>query len=136
MKIRKIMLLFIVAFTGCIQKKSNLEKNLTNCFWDMLNKKQTNAPNSGYKFKKNGECSRFYYVFKDGKRADTVVLFNDDHVIVPHIWYVEGDTILNIRSFDLRIIRYNDDSIYLQRANKDTIILIKNCKTVSKSGYF
>ena|SRR5688572_4701741 len=135
----RLLLVFVYLFVSC-QSKKQLSQNLAgNCFWDILDKRYTNVPNTTYKFNNNGKAYYFHYMFREGKKTDTIRLYTDDNDdnIRPNIWNAEDDSILNIRGYKMKIIRYTQDSIFLNFSNHDDlIILIRNCNPVMKKKYY
>jgi hypothetical protein len=78
-------------------------------------------------------------MFRQGKRTDTIRLYIDDNddVIRPNIWNAEGDSILNVRGYKMKVLRYTKDSIFLNFSNhEDLIILIRNCNPIMKKKYY
>jgi len=104
---------------------------------DQDDPKQSAEIHDGHRFKKKQVCERFYYRFKDQKRTDTVIWYDEEDIIVPKTWEMIGDTILKVQGLTMRILRFNSDSVKLRfAAENDTVFLIRNCKTVSKSKHF
>lgn len=131
MKIRIISIGFgvIAIFGSCVQKKDDLRKILTaDCYWDILDKGSTHPINSCYQFGKLGACNFYYYHFFNKRKTDSVYLFDDDDVLVPNKWKIASDSIL-IRANRYHIISFNFDSVVLTATGRDTMILLKNCKT-------
>ena len=122
----------------CNKEKEKLNRILENgCFWDFWDRKETLLPNSGYKFKSNGECQYFEYKFQNQKRTDTLTIFKEEDVFRDKVWTVIGDTILVAQGFKSKIIKFNKDTIVGKYINSlDTFLLIRNCKVVSLSKYW
>lgn len=117
----------IILFYNCNQKKK-LSSFLPTCYWDIWDKGSPHPINSCYKFSKTGDCDFYYYHFFDKKKTDSVFLFDEDDVVVPHKWAILKDSI-QIRANKYHVIKYNSDSVFLTAIGKDTMILIKNCRT-------
>ena len=55
--------------------------------------------------------------------------FDDDDNIVPKKWELVGDTLISLRGFKRKIVRFTNDTIVLQnRVTGDIQTLVKNCK--------
>lgn len=127
-----IVFFFVVSLlTNCDEKKELRDILTTNCFWDVSNKGTTHPINSCFKFMDDGSCKFYYYNFFDKKRTDSVYQFDDGDVIVPNKWNVKNDSI-QIRANKYHLIRYDSDSVFLTATGVDTMVLIKNCVTVSQ----
>jgi hypothetical protein len=127
-----ILFLLLIVY-GCSSKNSPpLNKILANgCFWDIIdNDSQGSTINSCYQFKSNGSCYIFLYEFRSHKMTDSVYKYYIDDVIVPETWETNGDTALNARGFDYKVVKYTRDSIYLQTIRHRSIVLVRNCKTI------
>ncbi len=129
----KIFLAFIVLLISCNERVSKPKlKDILNsgCYRDILDKQVVHFINSCYLFEKQGKCLFFYYNFYDQVRTDSVYRYDDDDVIVPDTWSVEGDSILTVRGISYSIIRYTNDSVYAKHHRQtDTLILTRNCNT-------
>ena len=129
MKTKVIITICVVAaLFGCNQKKEVQNILSTDCYWDILDTGSPHPINSCYKFSKTGDCKFYYYIFLDKKRTDSVFLFDDGDVVVPNKWKVVKDSI-QIRANKYLVIKYNPDSVFLTATGKDTMTLIKNCRT-------
>ncbi len=130
--IKIVSLIFASQLLSCTNK-SELRKSLeTKCFWDMLDRRYTEFPNSTYKFYDNGIVDYFNYVFLNRNKTDTIELASDGDNIRPKKWNLEGDTILNMRGYRMKVLRYTSDSIFANFYNhNDLILFIKNCKQIT-----
>jgi hypothetical protein len=130
MKTNGLLLMGIcVFFSYCSSPKSIRNILTVDCYWDILRIAEPHPINSCYKFNSGGDCNFYYYNFYNKQRTDSVFLYDDDDVVVPNKWNIKGDSILSIRNIDYFILNYNSDSVYLHIKNRDTVILVKNCKT-------
>ena len=116
--------------------KSSLKKVLSShCYWDILDRRYSDVANTCYQFKENGVCLYFNYNFFARKRTDSVYLYDDDDDIRPNTWLIEGDSVFIARNTRCPVIKYTTDSIYVKwPQNPDTMILIKNCRTVREKS--
>jgi hypothetical protein len=132
----RLLLVFVLLFEGC-QSKKHLSQNLIgDCFWDIFDKRYTNAPNTAFKFN-DRKAYYFHYMFSERKKTDTIQLYDDNDDIRPNTWNAEGDSILNVRGYKMKVIRYTKDSVFLNFYNHDDlIILIRNCNPVMKKKYY
>lgn len=133
-----ILAILCLSQINCRNDKKSLQSILEGkCFWDYWDKNETQSISSGYKFRDSGQCYYFEYSFKNDRRSDSVDLFYEGDQILPKTWSIIGDSILIVQEFPMRVLTFNSDTVFLaQKGRKDTIYLIKNCKTVSKSKYF
>src|SRR5688572_1839582 len=120
----------LLLFLGCNDRPQSLDTILTSdCYWDILNVNSIHPINSCYYFNTSGDCTYNYYHFSNKKRTDSVFKIDDDDVVVPDKWKMVNDSI-EIRSNKYFVIRYTADSVYLTANGIDTVILLKNCKTI------
>lgn len=125
-----ITICLLAVFFNCCNQKKDLQSILSvDCYWDILDKGSPHPINSCYKFRKTGRCNYYYYNFFDKKRTDSVYQYDDFDVIVPNKWVMLSDSIISIRGIEYLILKYNSDSVFLRGVRKDSITLIKNCKT-------
>ena len=98
-------------------------------FWDCTQVDNVKGGlNSGYRFLSSGECYYYYYKFWQGQRTDSVYRYDDDDVIVPDKWWLEGDSILIIRGIRHRILEYTSDHVAIIYNPNDTVVLRDNPK--------
>jgi hypothetical protein len=136
--IRVVVLVFAISpFLSCERDKDPKAILLKgDCFWDILDRQYSLVANTCWKFKEDGSCYYFSYHFGEyGRRKDSVSFFDEDDNRRSNYWKIYKDS-LEVRNSEFQILKYNNDTFFLKLANqKDTLFLIRNCKTslVSRS---
>lgn len=126
----------LLLFNGC-NSDHKLKKILqSDCVWDVFYFPEDSISRYCFKFKQQGVCNYFRYVFTKRIKTDSVVLYNDDDNILPNTWKIENDSVAYIRGNKVKIIKYSKDSIFLEFGLNESGLLIKNCRVKSNSEYW
>jgi len=134
----RLLIFSLILLQSCktTSKEPSLQNILTtHCYWDILDESVINLINSCYKFNGDGSCYYFYYNFYNKVRTDSVFRYSDDDVLVSNKWTIKGDSILIIRGISYKLITCSMESIILKHSDRnETLVLIKNCKTIHEKN--
>src|SRR5262245_19539090 len=123
----KLLLTVTIFFlVSCKNSHVSLSKILKgDCFWDRTGDKEViGGLNSCYRFLPDGRCFFYYYHFHHYRkndsvyhqRTDTVFRYDDDDVVIQHIWSVVGDSILIAQEVSYRVLNFSYDSIKIMNS--------------------
>ncbi len=127
--LRFLLVLFV--FASCAERKVDLKEILSECFWDVLDKRYSLKKNSCYRFDTNGRCKYLIYKYNIKQKTDTAYTYNDADNIKNNTWKQLNDSLIEIRDTRIVLLDHKEDTVKLRTLySGDTILLIKNCRTV------